>query len=398
MNRHLVRKLNLYFSLIWALYWTGWAAIWGYLSVFLPYRGFTNSQVGLVSSCALLLPIVVQPALSSLSDRSSRVTSRRLALALTALSMVCGAGVWAAKSSAVCAVLLIIIGVSLTAIAPYFNAMSMDLVLRGLDVDFGASRSCGSVAYAAASLVLGAALERFAPTLVIPVFLVTFATLFLLLLFFRFDLPAPAATEVRVAPAVLSNAALLRHYPRFTLVLLSCFLLMGSQNAITTYMIHIADKVGGGEGTTGTAYFISGLVELPAMLLFARLRRKFSLKLLMMGCAVFFLVRSTAFLISASATAVYLACSLQFFAYAILAVSSVYYVSTQIDTANQVKGQALIYTAMAGIGAAFGSLCGGRLLDMGGVQAMLIFCVISACAGVAVMALALYGRRKNPAA
>ena len=52
MNRSLVRKLNFHFSLLWALYWLGWAALWGYLSVFLLHRGFTNSQIGLVPSLA----------------------------------------------------------------------------------------------------------------------------------------------------------------------------------------------------------------------------------------------------------------------------------------------------------------------------------------------------------
>ena len=389
-DRRLVRRLNLHFSLLWALYWLGWAALWGYLSVFLLHRGFTNSQIGLVSSCALLLPIVVQPALASLTDRDSRFTGRRLAMVLTALSMVCGGAVWLVDSSAVCAVLLVVIGVALTAIAPYFNAMSMDFVLRGLDVDFGASRSCGSVSYAATSLVMGALLERFTPTLVLPVFLISFAALFLALLLFRYPLPALSVGETKIAPTVLSNAALLRRYPRFTLLLVACFLLMGSQNAITTYMIHIADKVGGGETATGTAYFISGLMEMPAMLLFARVRRKVSLKTLMMLCAVAFVVRAAAFLLAGSTIAMYAACSVQFFAYAVLAISTVYYVTEEIDTANQVKGQALIYTA------SFGSLMGGRLLDLGGANAMLTFCILSGCAGAAVMALTLYGRWKTP--
>lgn len=393
----LARRLNLHFSLLWILYWLGWAALWGYLSVFLLHRGFTNSQIGLVSSCALLLPIVVQPALASLTDRSYRITSRRLALALTALSLVCGVGVHLARSTVVCAVFLIVIGVSLTAIAPYFNAMNMDFMLRGLDVNFGASRSCGSVSYALTSLVMGALLERFAPTLVLPVFLLAFSALFLALFFFRYPLPDLPAAKSRVAPTVLSNMALLRHYPRFTLVLLACILLVGSQNAITTYMIHVVGKVGGNETAAGTAYFISGMVEMPAMLLFNWARRKFSLKPLMLLCAFSFVLRASAFLLANSFFALCCACSLQFFAYAVLAVSSVYYVTEEIDTANQVKGQALIFTASSGIGAAIGSLCGGRLLDLGGVRAMLVYCILIACAGTAVMVLALYAKHPKGA-
>ena len=133
------------------------------------------------------------------------------------------------------------------------------------------------------------------------------------------------------------------------------------------------------------------------MLLFNWARRKFSLKPLMLLCAFSFVLRASAFLLANSFFALCCACSLQFFAYAVLAVSSVYYVTEEIDTANQVKGQALIFTASSGIGAAIGSLCGGRLLDLGGVRAMLVYCILIACAGTAVMVLALYAKHPKGA-
>jgi PPP family 3-phenylpropionic acid transporter len=274
----------------------------------------------------------------------------------------------------------------------------MDFVLRGLDVNFGASRSCGSVTYALTSLGMGAVLEHFAPTLVLPVFLLSFAALLVALLLFRYPQPELPVSTSKVAPTVLSNAAMLRRYPSFSIVLVACALLISSQNAITTYMIHVVSKVGGGESAAGIAYFISGMVEMPAMLLFAKLRRKIPLRFLMLTCAFFFVLRSGSLLLATTPLAVYLGCSLQFFAYAVLSISTVYYVTEEIDTANQVKGQALIYTASSGIGAAIGSLCGGRLLDAGGANTMLTFCVLAACAGVIVMALALFARRKTPAA
>ena len=55
-NRRLIRRLNLHFSVLWALFWACSASLWGFRTVFLLHHGFTNSQVGLVSSLALLLP------------------------------------------------------------------------------------------------------------------------------------------------------------------------------------------------------------------------------------------------------------------------------------------------------------------------------------------------------
>ena len=391
-NFRLVRRLNFHFSLLWALFWGTYATLWNYRTVFLLHQGFTNSQIGLVSSCALLLPMAVQPLLSGISSRSSCVTSRALAMVLTALSMVCCAGIWLFENSTVCSVLLIVIGVALTVTVPYFNAMSMDFVMRGVDLNFGASRSCGSVSFSLISLVMGAALEHVAPTLVLPAFLLFSGALLLTLFLFRYPLPEAVGHQAKDAPPALSNAALLRRYPRFALMLAACFLLLCSQMTLSTFMIQIAGKVGGGESVTGTAYFLSSIVELPAMLLFAKARRKIPLRTLLFLSAAFFTVRATFFLVAGSTLVIYIGCTMQFFAYALLAIATVYYVTEEIDEANQAKGQALIYIIPSGVGAAFGTLCGGRLLDVGGVNALLIFCVLTAAAGTAVMVPALYGK------
>ena len=396
-NRRLVRRLNLHFSVLWALFWSSSAALWGFRSVFLLHHGFTNAQIGLVSSLALLLPMAAQPLLSSLSDRSSRFTSRNLAMALTALSIVCCVGIWFSDHTVVYSVLLIVIGVVLTLIAPYFNTMSMDFVMRGLDLNFGGSRSCGSVAYALTSLVMGAALERFAPTLVLPVYLVTSGALLLALAFFRYPLPVLSETEAKSAPPTLSNIALLRRYPRFALMLVACFLLVGSQTALTTYMIQIVAKVGGSESATGVAYFLASGAELPAMLLFARVRRKVSLRTIMTVSAAFFVIRCGVFWLAGSSLTIYIACSLQFFAYAVLAITTVYFVSEEIDIANQAKGQALIYIIPTGPGSAFSALCCGWLLDLRGVNAMLLFCTCCAAIGAAVMFFTLYTKHPKGA-
>lgn len=396
-NFSLVRKLNLHFSVLWALYWMGWGALWSYLSVFLLYRGFTNAQIGLVTGCTSLLCIFIQPALAALADRDHRFTSRRLAMGLTVLLMVFGTWAWLSNSTLLTAVLLVISGIAVTNIPPHFNAMNMNMALRGLDVNFGASRGCGSAAYALTALVLGALLERHAPTLLMPVFLTCFGGLLAALLLMRYPLPSlDTDSKARVAPVVLSNFSLLRHYPRFALMLAACALLQISRIPAITYMNHIVGKVGGTESAMGVALFISALVELPAMVIFTRLRRKLPLHWLLIGCSLFFVLRDVLFLLAGTTTVVYLACAMQAPSYAIFLPATVYYVTEEIDIANQVKGQALVYTATSGIGSALGSLCSGYLLDHGGVPSTLIFGTLCALLGAAVMTLALSsGKRKE---
>ena len=180
-----LRKLNLCYAGIQSLYWAGFAAIWAFLSVLLLYRGFSNSQIGTVSALALLMPLAVQPVLASLADRDRRFTSRRLAMALTGLLLLCAVGLWcSAGSMAVTAALYVLVGISLTATAPFHSAMAMELQQHGVALNYGLSRGLGSACYAASVLVLGVVVERYAPTAVLPVF----AGEMLLLLLLKFPI------------------------------------------------------------------------------------------------------------------------------------------------------------------------------------------------------------------
>lgn len=394
----MVRRLERHFSFLWALYWGGWGVLWGCLSVFLLYRGFTNSQIGVISSCALLLPLLVQPPLASLADRSKRFTSRRQAIMLTAVTLLCTAAAFFSGSSHIAtAALFVVIGVVITCIPPLFNAMSMDYVLRGVPVNFGASRGCGSIAYAIISLLIGAILARFSPEWILPISLLLFGALAVTLILFRYPLPPAQSAGRHEAPEVLSNLTLLRRFPSYSLMLLSSGLMFAAHTPTTAYMIHIVTKAGGNESTMGTALFLSGILELPALLLFSRLRRKLSLPLLLCVCSGGFLLRGVLFFLAQSTWMIFFAASMQCVSFGIYTPASVYYVTESIDSANQVKGQALLQLASSGIGSAMGYLAGGRLLDTAGVNGMLLCCCICAAAGSITMVLAMHLHRKKGA-
>ena len=337
--------------------------------------------------------MAVQPVLASLADRDRRFTSRRLAMALTGLLLLCAVGLWcSAGSMAVTAALYVLVGISLTATAPFHSAMAMELQQHGVALNYGLSRGLGSACYAASVLVLGVVVERYAPTAVLPVF--TGEMLLLLLLTWRFRASPTAAAAAGSGP-VLSVGQLLRRYPAYTWLLVGCALLMACHSATCTYMIHIVGKVGGSESMMGSALAVAAFLELPAMGLFSRMRQRLSLAWLLRLCAGAFLAKIVVFWLAESMTAIYLASVLQFFEYGIFTPATVYYVVEHIDRGNQVKGQALISVASSGVGSAFGSLCCGLILDRAGVSGMLLFEVACAAAGCVVMLLATgEGKRK----
>ena len=83
----LARQVNIHHAVMQGSYFAGFSAIWGFGPVLLLYWGLSNSALGVVTSLALLLPLLIQPVLASLSDADPRWTSRRLALGLSLLTL-----------------------------------------------------------------------------------------------------------------------------------------------------------------------------------------------------------------------------------------------------------------------------------------------------------------------
>lgn len=385
----LARQVDIHHAVMQGSYFAGFSAIWGFGPVLLLYHGLSNSTLGVVTSLALLLPLLIQPVLASLSDADPRWTSRRLALGLSLLTLAAALAIMLLpEQKTVLLVSYAVIGVTLVCTSPFFNSMVMAYHLRGVNVNYGLGRGTGSTTYAIVALVMGFVLERRSPTVILPVLLAALAVQIAAVWSFRYPLPPAPAAQEGEPPQVLGVWGLLRKYPAFPVMLVGCALLQGGHNACNTYMIHIASKVGAGEGLMGVILAVSAFAELPAMALFPRMHRRFSLRTLFLVCAAAFVGKNVLFLLAQSPVLLYLAAALQFFEFGIFLPATVYYAAETLDTANQAKGQGLIHVFSNGVGPAVMTAIGGRLIDRAGINTMVAVMAAAALVGFFVVALA----------
>lgn len=376
-----VKKLNAHYISLQALYWGCYGTIWAFMSVLLLYRGFTNTQIGAVSATALLsVSLIFQPQMSALVDRDKRFTSRGFSMLLIIIAMAAALCMWICLAPILSAICYVIVGVCLLAIAPFFNAMAMELIQKDVALNFGLARGIGSGFYGLAALVIGLLTTHFAPTLILPIGIAAFLVLLLSVFLFRYHEQVEKTVVKASSSAVLGNFALLRRYPAFTATLVGAAFLMSSHGSTCTYMIHIVGKTGADKSALGIALAIGAFVEVPAMALFSCFQRRFSLQKVFCICALGFLVRNLLFLSATSVIVVYITVFLQFFECGLFIPASVYCAKEFIDEANLVKAQSLMHMASHGIGSALGVLISGRLLDFAGVNGMLIF--TSACTAI----------------
>ena len=71
----LARQVDIHHAVMQGSYFAGFSAIWGFGPVLLLYHGLSNSTLGVITSLALVLPLLIQPALASLSDADPRWTA-----------------------------------------------------------------------------------------------------------------------------------------------------------------------------------------------------------------------------------------------------------------------------------------------------------------------------------
>lgn len=384
----LSRKVNIHHAAIQGAFFTGFSAMVGFGPVLLLCRGLSNSALGAVTSASLLIPCFLQLALASLSDADSRFTPRRLVLGLSLVTLLTGIAMWLGiASKTALLVCYTVICVCLITTSPFFNSMVMAFHVRGVPVNYGLGRGTGSVAYAVVALIMGFVVERRPPTVIVPVMLAALVLQLAAVWTFRYPLPpVPAADGQKPAPVSLSR--LLKRYPSFLLLVLGCALLQGGHNVSNTYMVHIAAKAGAGESLMGVILALSAAMELPAMSLFPRMRRRFSLRALFCLSAAMFAVRQVLFLLASSPVLLYTAAVLQFFEFGLFLPCTVYYTAEKLDAANQVKGQGLIHICANGLGPAVMTAIGGRLVDSSGINALLAFTAAGAAAGTLLVALA----------
>ena len=388
----MLRAANTRYAAIQASFWSAYGTLWAFIALLLEHYGFTSGQVGIVTSCATLCSVVLSPAVSSLLDTHARLENRHGAMAMLSLAAAVSLLVWLLPPAqpVVLGAYFALIGTLLSSVPPFQNAMAMDANRCGLPVVYGFCRGVGSVSYAAAVLLLGFVLERHAPTLLLPLFAALTAIGLFAMAGFRLPQRPPEDTA---APARRSIAALLRACPRFALTLPGCLFFFAAHTVSNIYMNALVGKVGGTASAIGTGLALSAVLELPSMTLVSKLRGRLSSGFLLRLAAAAEIVKFTLYYFAPSMGFLYLGHCLQFFQFAVYAPATVYFVADTLPERDQLRGQSLIYVAGSGLGAALGGLLGGRLVERGGIQSALLFCIFCAVAAFAVFSLSTRARK-----
>lgn len=374
--------MNLRYTLIHAAFWAGYGIIWAFIAPLMEYYGFSTSVIGVVTAASALLSVVVSPLLAQLVSGSDKLLERHGAVGLTVLSAaLCVLAAVFDTSTVLLAAVFLLVGTIQILTSPFINTMGLAAAKAGYGVIYGFSRGIGSVSYAACVLVFGFLIERFAPSILLPCYIVLALLCAVALHTFRH--PFERQDKTASVRSGFGAFAVMRAYPRFTMALLGGALFYSAHNIYNIYLNSILARVGASESAMGIALAISAAVELPAMTFVSKFEKKLSCRLLFTVAASIVLIRLAVYAFSDSVGLMYAVQVLQFFEYGFFLPATVYYVDRHLPREVQLQGQSMIHVASNGLGAAFGSLVGGVLIDTPlGIHAALLFAAL--CAAIAL--------------
>lgn len=380
-------RLNGHYILMQMGFWTMFAAICAYQAALLLARGFTNSDVGIIIAVRCLAGIVCQPLLGGFADKHPKIPLKWIVVASLGLSF-CAAVVFLLHPMQMAGTLVVMFlmgGFEISAY-PLMDALAIQYINQGVPIRYSLGRGLGSISYAVCCIFLGFQAGRFG----VETTLITHAVLMVLEMAFIATFPTfcPDAAQLDLPdaarPKPQSALALLRSNPRFCKMLLAIFFGLTGILPLSNFLINIIQSRGGGTPDLGLALFIMAGFELPTAFLFQRLLRRFGSGHLLLMSLCFCAAKVLCVLLAPSLFWVYLSQPLQMLGYGLFTPASVFFVNESVPEGDRVKGQTLMMVASNGFGGVAGSLLPGVVLDLGGVNAMLLFCLACCLAGAAL--------------
>lgn len=390
-----VTRINILYSLLHFLYWAAVCAANGFASIYLLDKGFSNSQIGITVAIGNILGVILQPLFASIADKTDKISIHKLTAIQIAIGASCFFMINFVHSILIAIGALFIISTTLyQTTLPLINSISMYYTNKGINVNFGLSRSMGSVSFAITSTILGIINEKYGCSLI---FLVGFS-LYIIAIFVLLSMPVIKSNNDNKNSNAFENINTSSHrenisiyqfilrYKYFCVCLIGIMFIFVFHNMLNAYMIHAVRNLGGNSSHMGVAISIAAFSELPAMALFSKIRKHFKISSLIIFSCFAFTAKAIFTAISGNILSLYLVQLIQAFSFAIYTPASIYFVNEIMNEHDKFKGQAVI-TAFVTAAAVIGSLSGGIILDNFGVKTMLYFGAALSTLGTVIVSI-----------
>lgn len=361
--------------------WGSYGLLFSYANRYLLAQGMSNTEAGLLLGIVTAMAFVLQPLLTSVVDRSG-LSCRGVMFLGTGLTVLSCGGLLIFTQFWPQVLLYGLACVALQVLPSFSNALGMAAIHRGERLNFSLARGFGTLSFGAGAQLAVPLMDRYGLG-VIPAG-TAIMCLLLLLSCIPFSHSKAQSSEENPDPI----GVFFRNNKPFVLFLAAVTLLYVGHNVLCNCMYQIAVHKGDGNAQ-GTALLISAIAELPTMFGFALLLKWANSGKWVCVSGVFVTLRLLLSLLLPGIEGLYAAQLCQMLGYALLCISTVYYVGQTVDKRNVVKGQTYLGITNT-LGSLIAHFSGGTMIDLWGVEAMMLICSAVCGAGMVLLFIAVH--------
>lgn len=345
-----------------------------YLSLYYQRNGLSGIQIGTLFALGVLVSSPVAILWSSLADRF-KLHRRMLVLSVIA-APICVWLLGRTTSFAMAVPIIVAYALSIASIVPLLDGTALEAA-RAHGRSYGELRVGGTIGWIISVALVGVLIQAFD----IHWLFYSYIACMALMLFFTFF--QKRRTQSLQTP-LSSNLRLLLSDPTVIVFLVSIFIVMVGNGAVSSFFSLYLDGIGANEGMIGAAWAIASVSEIPVMLYAGRVMRRIGpaglLKLACLVYAVRWLLLSF-IQVPVWALAAQLLHGLSFAAFLTAGVA---YLNERTPQGLTTTAQSIFGAVCWGIAALAGSLLGGFLYDHSSMAVFFRVCSLTTFVGLAV--------------
>ena len=380
------KKLNIEYFSLQSLFWMTYCMVVGFSVTYLLSCGYSNSEAGYILASANICALILQPFFADLADRSKKINAMTIFLVSIEIIFVCSIGLFFIGVRSLILTLIYVVMITLAnAVIAFLTSIQFLMDTSKSKINFGLCRAGGSLCFAILSAVMGIMIERIGmKSIPLALFIITLLMIGLCIFITRHSINGNIKAVLTLEKKRSSSLfVFFKENPRFMILSIAMLFIYYAHAFITNFTISIVRNVGGDNREMGYLIAFMALMELPGMIGFKEISRRFKVSSLLLFSMIMFSIKAIIVWLSSSLMTLTFGFALQVVSFAIYIPASVQYANIIIDEKDTVKAQMMFNLMQAG-GAVFSSIIGGWLIDFSGISHALLVGAILSCIGTMI--------------
>lgn len=390
------KQLNIEYFSLQSLFWMTYCMVVGFSVTYLLSCGYSNSEAGYILASANICALILQPFLADLADHSKKINAMTILLVSIAIIFVCSIELFFISIRSVVLTLIYVVMITLAnAVIAFLTSVQFLMDTSKSKINFGLCRAGGSLCFAILSALMGMMIERIGmKSIPTALFIITLLIIVLCMYITRHRINDKQTTGSTLEKRKSSSLFIFfRENPKFMILSVAMLFIYYAHAFITNFTISIVRNVGGNHREMGYLIAFMALMELPGMIGFKEISRRFKVSSLLLFSMIMFSVKAIIVWLSPSLITLTFGFALQVVSFALYIPASVQYANIIIDEKDTVKAQMMFNFMQAG-GAVFSSIIGGWLIDFSGISHALLVGTILSCIGTMIAFMGIQNTKR----